>query len=270
MLRARASWSQFSKRLKPFETSSFCSKSHIQTNKNSKINGDNKVESDLSSYNEAYKQLDNLDFMTASKILFTKPSNKKKFGYHFLFSIFVFHGCLIGSTLWLAVCSPSSLGHFVKHVMFASVVCNWIRWVWLYACVYFNRLTKFEFSIVMHRIVCLQSLIIRCVWWFVLLELKVCSKSMSFCWFYLLVTNLNVFNIFLSCSGLISILCNSSLLACRLWVNTFIFLSILILCLARDIICVLITCLNAPISWNSCLSGGPVCSLWNEEDGSGN
>lgn len=96
MFRARASWSSFSKRLKPLETRSFCSKSHIQTNKssnNGKINGDNKVEPDLSSYNDAYKQLDNLDLMTASKILFTQPSKKKKFGYHFLFSIFLFHVC---------------------------------------------------------------------------------------------------------------------------------------------------------------------------------
>ncbi|KGN52943.1 uncharacterized protein LOC101207869 [Cucumis sativus] len=86
MFRARASWSSFSKRLKPLETRSFCSKSHIQTNKssnNGKINGDNKVEPDLSSYNEAYKQLDNLDLMTASKILFTQPSKKKKFGLDF-------------------------------------------------------------------------------------------------------------------------------------------------------------------------------------------
>ncbi|CAK9324536.1 unnamed protein product [Citrullus colocynthis] len=100
MLRARASWSQFSKRLKPFGTSSFCSKSHIQTNKNSKINGDSKVESDLSSYNEAYKQLDNLDFMTASKILFTKPSKKKKFGIDFHL-VQLFFACMPSLAVYL-------------------------------------------------------------------------------------------------------------------------------------------------------------------------
>ncbi|XP_038901255.1 uncharacterized protein LOC120088201 [Benincasa hispida] len=100
MLRARASWNRFSKRLKPFETSSFCSKSHIQINKNSKINGDNKVESDLSSYNEAYKQLDNLDFMTASKILFTKPSNKKKFGIDFHL-VQLFFACMPSLAVYL-------------------------------------------------------------------------------------------------------------------------------------------------------------------------
>ncbi|XP_023528585.1 uncharacterized protein LOC111791465 [Cucurbita pepo subsp. pepo] len=86
MFRARASFSRFSKRLKQFQTSPFCSKSRIGTNKNSnngEINGINKVESDFSSYKEAYKQLDNLDFMTASKILFTEPPKKKEFGIDF-------------------------------------------------------------------------------------------------------------------------------------------------------------------------------------------
>ena len=163
MFRARASFSRFSKRLKQFQTSPFCSKSRIGTNKNSnngEINGINKVESDFSSYKEAYKQLDNLDFMTASKILFTEPPKKKEFGYHFLFSIFVLHDCLINSNFRVAFGSSSSLGHFIEHVVFMSVVCDWIKRVSLYDSVYFNGVVKFESSIVMHHIVCFQSLII--------------------------------------------------------------------------------------------------------------
>lgn len=43
-------------------------------------NNGEKAESSISTYNEAYKQLDKLDFMTAAKILFTGPPKKKKFG----------------------------------------------------------------------------------------------------------------------------------------------------------------------------------------------
>ncbi|KAM6602344.1 hypothetical protein CsatA_021953 [Cannabis sativa] len=43
-----------------------------------------KTESNLTKYDESYRQLDNLDFMTAAKILFTEPPKKKKFGYFLL------------------------------------------------------------------------------------------------------------------------------------------------------------------------------------------
>ncbi|KAF4353758.1 hypothetical protein F8388_024327 [Cannabis sativa] len=42
-----------------------------------------KTESNLTKYDESYRQLDNLDFMTAAKILFTEPPKKKKFGLDF-------------------------------------------------------------------------------------------------------------------------------------------------------------------------------------------
>ena len=75
MIRARASWSRFSNR-------SFCSKFHIPIDKNSnncRINGDSTVESDLRSYNEAYKQRNNWNFMISSLNL----PRKRNLGIHF-------------------------------------------------------------------------------------------------------------------------------------------------------------------------------------------
>lgn len=50
--------------------------SKINTNNSS----NNTKEAVPQSYNDAYRQLQNLDFMTAAKILFTSPSKEKKFG----------------------------------------------------------------------------------------------------------------------------------------------------------------------------------------------
>ncbi|KAH7571652.1 hypothetical protein JRO89_XS04G0111900 [Xanthoceras sorbifolium] len=60
-------------RLRRTQTKLFCSGT-------TKINNGDKIESNVSSYNEAYKQLDKLDFISAAKILFTDPPKKKKFG----------------------------------------------------------------------------------------------------------------------------------------------------------------------------------------------
>ncbi|TXG53849.1 hypothetical protein EZV62_019105 [Acer yangbiense] len=70
MFHARAAlWGQ----LRRARTKSFCTRT-------TKSNNGDKIESNVSSYNEAYKQLDKLDFMTAAKMLFTQPPKKKQFG----------------------------------------------------------------------------------------------------------------------------------------------------------------------------------------------
>ncbi|KAK7349112.1 hypothetical protein VNO77_06211 [Canavalia gladiata] len=70
-------WLRFSERLKFLatnaRTSSFCT-----SGKNKNKNNNNIYTAD-----ERYRQLQNLDMMTAAKILFTDPPKKKKFGFDF-------------------------------------------------------------------------------------------------------------------------------------------------------------------------------------------
>ncbi|XP_015887790.3 uncharacterized protein LOC107422803 [Ziziphus jujuba] len=74
MFSSRVKWVPLAKQFKVIETRRpFCSK---PTNSN-------KPKSSLSNYDEAYRQLDKLDFMTAAKILFTGPPKEKKFGIDF-------------------------------------------------------------------------------------------------------------------------------------------------------------------------------------------
>lgn len=77
-------WGILSNRLRALpqstKTRTFCNT--IKPNNNSKNGGQNKINDDGSmSHYEAYKQLDNLNFMTAAKIAFSAP--KKKFGLDF-------------------------------------------------------------------------------------------------------------------------------------------------------------------------------------------
>lgn len=74
MFRARAT---FWFRLRFAQTRSFCK------NPNKTDDNGDKIESNVSSYHDAYKQLEKLDFTTAAKILFTYPPKKKKFGIDF-------------------------------------------------------------------------------------------------------------------------------------------------------------------------------------------
>ncbi|CAA2980964.1 uncharacterized protein LOC111374814 isoform X1 [Olea europaea subsp. europaea] len=71
----------------PFLNRPFCSSPHKNfSNKPATIssNGnESSSSSSLSQYSEQYKALNNLDFMTASKILFTDQPKKKKFGLDF-------------------------------------------------------------------------------------------------------------------------------------------------------------------------------------------
>ncbi|KAL3639815.1 hypothetical protein CASFOL_014783 [Castilleja foliolosa] len=76
--------SPFSIRVKSYPSLPFYSSAH---NNKLTANGDNNNGtncSSLSSYNDQYKALNNLDFMTAAKILFSdSPMKKKKFGLDF-------------------------------------------------------------------------------------------------------------------------------------------------------------------------------------------
>lgn len=56
----------------------------LGNNNNSKVSSNSAEEVNNSvslSRHDAYKQLENLDFMTAAKMLFTDPPKKTKFGY---------------------------------------------------------------------------------------------------------------------------------------------------------------------------------------------
>lgn len=93
MFRARATWVRFAKPLFNSKPRPFCTNNN-NNNKTTKptsnnsisVSENNAVESNVSNdYNQAYKQLDKLDFVTAAKMLFTDPPKKKKFGYCFAF-----------------------------------------------------------------------------------------------------------------------------------------------------------------------------------------
>ncbi|KAL2523935.1 hypothetical protein Adt_08989 [Abeliophyllum distichum] len=97
ILRGRSIWNRI-----PFSIRPFCS--GPQKNSNNKpatisSNGNESSSSSLSQYGEQYKALNNLDFMTAAKILFTDQSKKKKFGLDFhlgtaLLCLLAFIGCI--------------------------------------------------------------------------------------------------------------------------------------------------------------------------------
>lgn len=122
MFRARATcWF----RLRFAQTRSFCK------NPNKTVDNGDKIESNVSSYHDAYKLLDKLDFTTAAKILFTDPPKKKKFGYHLTYFHAQYSNSCIGfhsffflyyfGLRWViaelfggSVC----LGHFIEHLCF--------------------------------------------------------------------------------------------------------------------------------------------------------
>ncbi|CAH9106792.1 unnamed protein product [Cuscuta europaea] len=76
---------RLSRKVRHVQARSLCSNNKPPTN-NSNINKE-VVESSSSSSSltryDAYKELDNLNFTTAAKILFSDPPKKKKFGYSF-------------------------------------------------------------------------------------------------------------------------------------------------------------------------------------------
>ncbi|PPD91924.1 hypothetical protein GOBAR_DD11114 [Gossypium barbadense] len=99
MFRARSICARFSTH---FKTRPFCSS--IKDGKNKKKNNidivDGKIESNVSTFNESYRQLDNLDFLTAAKILFTHPPKKKKFGLDFHL-VQLFFACMPSLAVYL-------------------------------------------------------------------------------------------------------------------------------------------------------------------------
>ncbi|KAE8690438.1 deSI-like protein [Hibiscus syriacus] len=98
MFRARNASALFSIH---FKTRSFCSTIKDSKNKNNNSDiVDGKIESNLSTFTESYRQLDNLNFMTAAKILFTQPPKKKKFGIDFHL-VQLFFACMPSLAVYL-------------------------------------------------------------------------------------------------------------------------------------------------------------------------
>uniref|UniRef100_A0A1J3GQN8 Uncharacterized protein n=1 Tax=Noccaea caerulescens TaxID=107243 RepID=A0A1J3GQN8_NOCCA len=85
MIRGRGSWVGFSTRLKIYGIRRLCTKGENGGNKLEKTDSSvaqlSEAESSVSRYDETYKKLDKLDFVTAAKILFTEPPKKNKFGF---------------------------------------------------------------------------------------------------------------------------------------------------------------------------------------------
>jgi hypothetical protein len=75
-------WLRFFVQSKLFPTTSICNKSAQRSSfcTSAKNNNNNNNSKDIIT-DERYRQLENLDMITAAKILFTDPPKKKKFGY---------------------------------------------------------------------------------------------------------------------------------------------------------------------------------------------
>ncbi|KAK4413983.1 hypothetical protein Salat_2811100 [Sesamum alatum] len=86
-------------RNRPFCSSTHNSKPATVDSRGSSNNGSSSTPS-LSTYSEQYKALDNLDFMTATKILFSEPPKKKKFGLDFHL-VQLFFACLPSLAVYL-------------------------------------------------------------------------------------------------------------------------------------------------------------------------
>ncbi|XP_013628060.1 PREDICTED: uncharacterized protein LOC106334297 [Brassica oleracea var. oleracea] len=72
MLRGRGSWVGLSTRLKHYRI-------EPEKTESSAVAQNSETESVISRYDETYKKLDKLDFVTAAKILFSAPPKKNKF-----------------------------------------------------------------------------------------------------------------------------------------------------------------------------------------------
>jgi hypothetical protein len=94
MFRARQTLARI--KLTP-QSKQFCNRSTKPNNNNNNKSISEKTESNVSKSDDVYRQLDNLDFMKAAKILFTDPPKKKKFGYCcFSFFLVPFYLCELG------------------------------------------------------------------------------------------------------------------------------------------------------------------------------
>ncbi|KAL9386543.1 hypothetical protein Peur_019667 [Populus x canadensis] len=81
------------------QSKQFCSSTTKPNNNNNKSISE-KTDSKVSKYEEASRQLDNLDFMKAAKILFSDPPKKKKFGIDFHL-VQLFFTCLPSLAVYL-------------------------------------------------------------------------------------------------------------------------------------------------------------------------
>ena len=84
MIRGRGSWVGLATRLRHCRIRRVCTKGENGGKKpeSSVVAQHSEAESNVvSRYDETYKKLDKLDFVTAAKILFTEPPKKNKFGY---------------------------------------------------------------------------------------------------------------------------------------------------------------------------------------------
>ena len=81
MFHARKGWFRALNQFKLAKTGKPFSSQSTATGSTSKGGGGDKTESSLTKHDESYRKLDNLDFMTAARILFTDHPKKKKFGY---------------------------------------------------------------------------------------------------------------------------------------------------------------------------------------------
>ncbi|XP_011020634.1 PREDICTED: uncharacterized protein LOC105122939 [Populus euphratica] len=81
------------------QSKQFCSSTTKPNNNKSKSISE-KTDSKVSKYEEANRQLDNLDFMKAAKILFSDPPKKKKFGIDFHL-VQLFFTCLPSLAVYL-------------------------------------------------------------------------------------------------------------------------------------------------------------------------
>ncbi|CAI8600996.1 unnamed protein product [Vicia faba] len=100
MFSSRARWLHFVVQSKLFPTTSLCNKSAQRSFFcTSAKNGNNINNKDIIT-DERYRQLENLDMMTAIKILFTDPPKKRKFGFDFHLVQFFF-ACMPSLAVYL-------------------------------------------------------------------------------------------------------------------------------------------------------------------------
>ncbi|XP_019168774.1 PREDICTED: uncharacterized protein LOC109164691 [Ipomoea nil] len=104
MLAGKTILARISGKFRPVLTRSFCSGNKPPANNNNKEVLDPSSSSSTSSSSltryDAYKELENLNFMSAAKILFTEPSKKKKFGLDFHL-VQLFFACLPSLAVYL-------------------------------------------------------------------------------------------------------------------------------------------------------------------------
>ncbi|KAF5931586.1 hypothetical protein HYC85_027757 [Camellia sinensis] len=103
LVAARDCWSGISKRFRLLQRTPFSTNTKPtipSNNNNNNNNGSDKIDGSLTNYDETYRHLDKLDFMTAAKILFTTPPKKKKFGFDFHLVQFFF-ACLPSLAVYL-------------------------------------------------------------------------------------------------------------------------------------------------------------------------